>query len=282
MNVDPTDAMDVVVICSPPASSGYAVLRSLDGGATWARPRLGVSVNCVTQMGWAGATLLLAFELCDSGSCQTRLIASAQKGPFKRLDTAGKVSGITRSQQRSLITGHGPTYYVRMGAIGYNPPQLDATVLVSEDSGATWTTATLNDGGQRVHLLAVGHTGPYWTILDGIGWQYTSNAPSQLALSTNDGQSWSKYPRPWPDEVGPNDTFIAPDGTVLATDVRAAFVEIPNAVYMAAPGATQWDQATAVSGSDEVFLPPWRVMRAAIPRRCGHCSLSIQTIAAGA
>jgi photosystem II stability/assembly factor-like uncharacterized protein len=239
VSVDPTDANDAALVCTPPASSGYTVLRSTDGGATWTKPQLGVTANCYTHMGWAGGTLLLTFAVCESVSTQTQLIASAGKGPFKRLDTDGAVSGITLAPEIRLLTGHGSTYYVQMGAIGYNPTQLDDTLLVSTDSGATWKTATLSDSGQRVHLYGVSPDGRSWAAL------YES-APSQLALSTDDGQTWHKLPRPWSGEIGPADLFVTPDGTVLATDARAGLVEIPNTLYMAAPGAGQWTAGPAV------------------------------------
>jgi hypothetical protein len=219
------------------------MLRSTDGGATWTKPVLGVTVNCYTNMGWAGGTLLLTFALCDGGSTQTQLIASAGKGQFKRLDSDGAVSDITLAPEIRLLTGHGSTYYVQMGAIGYNPTQLDDTLLVSTNGGATWKAATLADGGQRMHLYGVSPDGRSWAAV-------YDNAPAQLALSTDDGATWHNLPRPWSDEIGPANLFVTPDGTVLVTDARAGLVEIPNTLYMAAPGTSQWTAGPAMSLRD--------------------------------
>jgi photosystem II stability/assembly factor-like uncharacterized protein len=248
--VDPSDATDVALACTPPASSGFTILRSFDGAKTWTQPSLGVvTVNCYQTMGWADSTLLMAFALCDSGSSQTQLIASAGKGQFKRLDTDGQVSGITLGLIR-LIAGHGSTYDIQMGLIEYDPsPQLADTLIVSQDAGAIWRTATLADSGSGVHLFAVDPFDHNWVGV-------YQNAPKQLALSSDGGQTWHKLPPPWANEMGPDFLFVAPDGTVLVTDARA---ELPSytgstyPLYEASPGAAQWKSALLIPDPGSIF-----------------------------
>ncbi|HEX8732718.1 MAG TPA: zf-HC2 domain-containing protein [Ktedonobacterales bacterium] len=247
--VDPTDASDVALACTPAASSGFTILRSFDGARTWTRPAISVSVNCYGNMGFAGSTLLMAFSLCDSMSSQTQLFASVNKGSFKRLDTDGKVSGITLGAQIRLITGHGSTVYLQMGNIQYNPPQLADSMLVSHDAGATWQTATFSDNGASVHLLAVDPLDRIW-----VG-AYAS-APKQLALSSDGGQNWRKLPPPWANEMGPDFLFVAPDGTVLVTDARATYTSYTSptfTLYEATPGATQWAPALLIPQPGSIF-----------------------------
>lgn len=249
ISVDPADATDVALACTPAASSGFTVLRSFDGGKTWTQPPLGVKANCYQGMGWADSTLLMTFGLCDAGSSQTQLIASMNKGPFKRLDSDGKVSGITLGDQIRLITGKGSTYYVQMGYIGYNPTQLADTLIVSQDAGATWKTVTLADNGSRVHLYAVDPTGSAWVGV-------YENPSNQLGISTNAGQSWHKLPAPWVNELGPSAMFVTPDGSVFVTDERAHFEQIQEPIYAATPGATQWSTAVTISAAEYPNLFP--------------------------
>ena len=247
--VDPTDPADVAVVCAPPASSGFTILRSIDGGKTWAPPSIHVSVNCYQTMGFADSTLLMAFSLCDSMSSQTQLYASVNRGPFTRLDTEGKVSGITLGADIRLITGHGSTYLIQMGFIQYNPPQLTDTLIVSQDAGATWKTMTLSDNGASVHLLATDPLDHNWVGA-------YQNAPTQLARSSDSGQTWRKLPPPWANEMGPDFLFVAPDGTVLVTDARATYVNYTGStftLYEASPGATQWRSALLIPHPSAMF-----------------------------
>lgn len=247
--VDPTDATDVALACTPAASSGYTILRSFDGAKTWTRPALGITVNCYQTMGFADSTLLLAFSLCDSPTSQTQLIASANKGPFRRLDTDGKVDGITLGAYIRLITGHGSTYYIQEGNIEYNPPQLADTMLVSADAGATWKTKTFTDNGVSVHLLAVDPFDHNWVGA-------YQNAPKQLAISSDGGQTWRKLPPPWANEMGPDFLFVAPDGAVLVTDARATYTSYTAStftLYEATPGATQWRSALLIPDPGSIF-----------------------------
>lgn len=247
--VDPTDATDVALTCTPPASSGFTTLRSFDGAKTWRQPPLGVTVNCYQNMGFADSTLLMTFALCDSASSQTQLIASVDKGAFKRLDTDGKVSGITLGMQIRLITGHGSTYAIQMGSVEYNPPQLADILIVSQDAGATWKKVALADNGSSVHLLAVDPLDHNWVGV-------YQNAPMQLAISSDSGQTWRKLPPPWANEMGPDFLFVAPDGTVLVTDARANYVNYTGStftLYEAAPGAAQWRSAVLIPDPGAIF-----------------------------
>jgi photosystem II stability/assembly factor-like uncharacterized protein len=249
IKVDPTDATDVALACTPAASSGFTILRSFDGAKTWTHPPLGVTANCYQTMGFADSTLLMAFGLCDSASSQTQLIASVGKEPFKRLDTDGKVSGITLGTVIRLITGHGSTYDVQTGAIEYNPVELADTLIVSQDAGTTWKTVALADNGNRVHLLATDPVDHYWVGV-------YQNAPTQLAISNDSGQTWHKLPLPWANEMGPDFLFVAPDGTVLVTDARATYVNYTGstyALYEALPGATQWRSALLIPDPGSIF-----------------------------
>lgn len=256
ISVDPSDAQDVVLICTPAASDGYTVLRSLDGAKSWTKPQLNVTGNCYAGQGWAGSTLLLAFEMCDGGSSQTQLIASVAKGSFKRLDSDGSLSGIPLQTSILRLTGHGSTYMVQMGQISSNPTQFADTLLVSNDSGSTWKSVTLSDGSQRVHLEGVGADGHEWVAA------YESQ-PTQLALSTDDGQTWRKYPAPWANEMGPGELLVAPDGTVFVTDERAHFQSsIPDTVYIAGPDATSWRA--------DVTMPQNSSLRALVWDANGH------------
>lgn len=247
--VDPTDPTDVALACTPPASSGYAIMRSFNGGKTWTPPSINVTVNCYQNMGFADSTLLITFSLCESMSSQTQIFASVNRGPFKRLDTDGKVSGITLAAEIRLITGHGSTYLIQMGVIEYNPPQLADTLIVTQDAGATWKTMTLSDNSVSVHLLATDPLDHNWVGA-------YQNAPKQLALSSDSGQTWRKLPAPWANEMGPDFLFVAPDGTVLVTDARVTYVNYTGStstLYAAAPGATQWRSALLIPYPGSVF-----------------------------
>lgn len=247
--VDPTDPNDVALACTPAASSGFTILRSLDGGKVWTQQAINVTVNCYGNMGFAGSTLLMAFSLCDSMSSQTELFASANKGPFKRLDTDGKVSGVTLGAEILLITGHGSTVYLQMGHIQYNPAQLADTVIVSQDAGATWKTVAFSDHGASVHLLAVDPLDHNWVGAYG-------SSPMQLALSSDGGQTWRKLPPPWANEMGPDFLFVAPDGTVLVTDARASLTSYTSptfTLYEATPGATQWASTLLIPHPGSIF-----------------------------
>jgi hypothetical protein len=233
ISIDPTDAHDIVLACTPPRSSGYTVLRSTDGGESWSTAQIATAGPCYNGMGWVGSTLLIAFELCDGPDAQTQLFASAGKGPFKRLDADGKLGGVALNSNEPFITGHGPTIYVQQRAFNYNPVQLEDTTFASADGGATWRVVAFSDAGHKVHLLAATPDG---RSLIGI---YDS-APTQLAVSSDEGKTWRKLPPPWPDMKGINDIFVTPDGTVLATDVGVLFLDVPNTVYLAPPGAAQW------------------------------------------
>ena len=249
--VDPTDPTDVALACSPPSSSGFAVLRSFNGGKTWAPQSIDVTVNFYQNMGFADSTLLIAFSLCDGASSLTQLFASVNRGPFRQLDTDGKVSGITLTNIR-LMTGHGSTYLIQMGVIEYtenNPPQLADTLIVSQDAGATWKTMALTDNGASVHLLAVDPLDHNWVGA-------YKNAPTQLALSSDGGQTWRKLPPPWANEMGPDFLFVAPDGTLLVTDAGAGYVTSSSTtfpLYEATPGAAQWRSALLIPGPGSVF-----------------------------
>jgi len=246
--VDPTDPTDVALACTP---SSFTILRSYDGGKTWTKPALGITVNCYQTMGFADSTLLMSFSLCDGATSQTQLIASVNRGPFKRLDSNGVVSGITLTNIR-LMTGHGSTYLIQMGVIEYtenNPPQLADTLIISQDAGATWKTMTLADNGANVHLLATDPLDHNWVGA-------YKNAPTQLAISSDSGQTWRKLPPPWANEMGPDFLFVAPDGTLLVTDAGAGYVTSSSTTYTlyeAAPGATQWRSALLIPGPGSVF-----------------------------
>lgn len=239
ISVDPTNARSVALVCTPPASSGYAVLRSFDGAKTWTQQKMGVTANCYAGTGWAGSTLLMAFAFCDGASTQTQLVASVNHGAFVRLDHDGALSGIPLSGQIRMLAGFGSTYYVQMVTFQSAPPKFDnESVLASTDGGATWKTVAFADGGQRTRLYAVSSDAHTWVGL------YDSN-PAQLAISTDHGQTWHKLPPPWAQAVGPDQVFVTPDETVYATGARSVYQD-PDPLYAATPGATQWTSPLAI------------------------------------
>ncbi|HEX9035954.1 MAG TPA: zf-HC2 domain-containing protein [Ktedonobacterales bacterium] len=236
LSVDPTNARDVLLICTPAASSGFTVLRSLDGGVTWTRPHVDVSVNCYGGSGWAGPTPLLAFSLCDSGGgSQTQILASVDRGPFTRLDVNGKLGG-TVVGNIPLLGGSATAMYVQTGYMQFDSSgaQMNETTLRSDDGGKTWAPVSFSAGGTRIHLLTMTPDGQTFVgVYDG--------APTHLALSIDNGRSWRSLPA-GPDGVPSfNDVLVAPDGAIVAVSSRLALLDNPDPRFFYLPaGASAW------------------------------------------
>jgi hypothetical protein len=235
LSVDPTDARDVLLGCTPAASSGYTILRSLDGGVTWTKPHLDVSANCFGGAGWAGATPLLSFFLCEGQTSQTQILASVGQGPFTRLDTNGKLGGIDLGMI-PLLGGSATAMYVQTGVMQFDQTgaQMSETTLRSADGGKTWARVAFSAGGSRIHLLTMTPDGQTLVgVYDG--------APTQLALSTDNGQSWRKLPAGPAGVPSFNYLLVAPDGTLAAASSRLSLVDNRDPqCYVLPAGATAW------------------------------------------
>jgi hypothetical protein len=232
LSVDPTDARDVLLVCTQDSSSGYAVLRSLDGGATWTKPRVNGAANCYGGSGWAGSTPMLTFSYCEGMSSQTQVFASASKGPFVRLDTNGALSGHTLGNI-TLLGGNASAMYVQTGVMQFDQSgaQMNETTLRSVDGGKTWAKVTFFAGGRRIHLLTTSPDGRTFVgVYDG--------AATQLALSTNNGRSWTKLPAGPADVPSFNDVLVAPDGTIVAASSRFSLVNNPDPRLFVLPSGT--------------------------------------------
>jgi hypothetical protein len=235
LSVDPTDARDVLLVCTPAASSGFTALRSFDGGATWTKPQIQMTVNCFGGSGWAGSTPLLSFMLCDAASSQTQIVASVNRGPFTRLDTNGQLGGHDLGMI-PFLGGTATAMYVQTGIMQFDQTggQMNETTLRSTNGGATWASVTFSDGGTRVHLLT---TTPDGSTLVGV----YDNAPTQLGLSKDNGLTWQKLPAGPSGVPSFNDLLVAPDGTIVAASSRLGIVNNPdNRLFVLRSGASTW------------------------------------------
>jgi hypothetical protein len=192
-------------------------------------------VNCFQGSGWAGATALLAFNLCDAGSSQTQVLASANRGAFTRLDVHGKLGGFELGLI-PLLGGSATAMYVQTGVMQFDPSgaQMNETTLRSANGGMTWVPVSFFESGKRIHLLTMTQDGH---MLVGV----YDRAPTQLALSTDGGRSWRKLPAGPADVPSFNYLLVAPDGTIVAASSRLALVANPDPrLFVLRPGGAAW------------------------------------------
>jgi hypothetical protein len=241
LSVNPTDARDVLLACTPPASSGFTILRSFDGGVIWTQPHFTVTANCYNGSGWAGSTALLAFSVCENpSSSQTQLLASKNGGPFTRLDMNGQLGGQSLGGIAQL-GGNSSVIFVQMGILGFDDTgaHINETTLRSTDGGAIWAQVTFAGGG--VHLLAITPDG---ATLVGV---YDSNA-TQLGLSKDNGQTWQKLPVGTSGFASFNNLVVAPDGTIAAVSSHHSALNNPDErLYVLRAGASAWTTYTMPS-----------------------------------
>jgi photosystem II stability/assembly factor-like uncharacterized protein len=235
ITVNPRDAKDVVV--NDGNSFTIGLVRSRDGGKTWTRPNVGSLA--FLSWGWVGSTLFVATMLTDAGSQLTTLYASADGGPFVRLDKDGKLGGITLQMVR-FIGGTSSTIFLQMGQI-IQP--IGESTYASTDGGKTWATVTFHDGGRLIHLY---DTTPDGQTLVGV----YDTTPSQLAISADAGQTWRRLPAA-PNNVSGFDWLtVSPDGTVVATSHNLGSAAANDAsIYEARTGDAQW-RVPAVAPND--------------------------------
>jgi photosystem II stability/assembly factor-like uncharacterized protein len=235
ITVNPRDPQDVVV--NDGNSYTIGLVRSRDGGKTWNRPSVGSLA--FLSWGWVGSTLYVATVLTDAGSQLTTLYASADGGPFVRLDKDGKLGGIALQMVR-FIGGTSSTFFLQVGQI-IQP--IGETTYASTDGGKTWTTVTFHDGGRVIHLY---DTTPDGQTLVGV----YDTTPSQLAISTDAGQTWRRLPNAPNNVPGFDWLMISPDGTVVATSSNLGSAAANDAsIYEARTGDAQW-RVPAVAPND--------------------------------
>jgi photosystem II stability/assembly factor-like uncharacterized protein len=238
ITVNPRDAQDVVVDDGNSHTTG--LVRSRDGGKTWNRPSVG-SIAFLSW-GWVGSTFYVATALTDSGSSGsqlTTLYASADGGPFVRLDKDGKLGGIALQMVR-FIGGTNSTIFLQVGQI-IQP--IGETTYASTDGGKTWTTVTFHDGGRVIHLY---DTAPDGQTLVGVN----DTTPNQLAISADAGQTWRRLPAAPNNVPGFDWLMISPDGTVVATSSNLGSSSANDAsIYEARTGDAQW-HVPAVAPND--------------------------------
>jgi hypothetical protein len=184
ISTDPLDAQDVVVLSAyAPKPGEYTFQRSLDGGATWSTQSTTLTTTGqVSQIGWAGSTFLLGFQLDGQLRGSSAVIAFPKGQPGAHLDVNGKLNGKAIKHLR-LLTGQQTTIVV-WGDDGSETQNL--TGLATTDTGKTWAALPNTTPG--------GKLGPIASSDDGAAVVATSADNQQIALSTDAGATWSAQP----------------------------------------------------------------------------------------
>lgn len=184
ISTDPLDAQDVVVLSAyVPKPGEYTFQRSLDGGATWSTQSTTLTTTGqVSQIGWAGSTFLLGFQLDGQLLGSSAVIAFPKGQSGVHVDVNGKLNGKAIKHLR-LLSGQQNTI-VAWGDDGSEAQNL--TGLATTDTGKTWTALPNTTPG--------GKLGPTASSDDGAAVVATSADNQQIAVSTDAGASWSAQP----------------------------------------------------------------------------------------
>lgn len=229
LSIDPANPNDVLLAeySLPPATSQTkALLRSVDGGRTWAAVKLPIAAGYDLQtVGWAGSTALLCVTPASaSGDSPLAVFISPVNSPFTRLDKHGTIGGVALAS------------FAQMGG---NASELfiatDGNTLVSADEGKTWTQRAWTYQGQPVSPMS---------IVSGANGTAILGEASAVVVSTDDGVTWHALPDPAGSPVaGGGDEWVAPDGTVFIFPVNKQHL------YAVRPGSKAWTSVLDVPPS---------------------------------
>ncbi len=250
------------------ASYGWAFGPELwateDGGAHWHRVTTGPS--SVTDLETANGRAYALFgdcaptrvsgetnENCTSYTLETAVAGSDAWTPVKGVP-AGLSPGAGAGQQASAVIELGGTagYLVAPDGTLYSGP-LDGTAWHEVVRLPCATGSAQGDGQPQGLLLAPAGVTSGATRLAMVCWQAASGTTS-VYVSTDNGANWSQETGVGsiPATSVPTSLTALPDGTLILAAVPAS-AGASSGIFLLAPGATQWRQATVADPSGETY-----------------------------
>ena len=254
------------------------LLRSTDGGRTWARVNGLPAINYVWGTLASFASSDVAW-LCEQGRARgskpgtigdTRTAASPPARCFATGDGGASWaehdvpgSGTTSVGRRhddatvnSLLAIGGRAAWIVVGTMdtfaGGGQESINLTevrLLATTDGGAQWS---VRRDEQALQGGSVASTGAEWVSVGGSGSIYVSGFTAGIDRSTNSGRSWSTLRVPMP-AIGTPGTSqycsIAERGTSLLVTVREYVSDAPKSYFeLSDDGGARWTQVTSPSG----------------------------------
>ena len=255
LTVNPTNALDVLVMVSPSssfASKPITLYRTFDGGNSWSRwpipPRLSIQGGDAeyAMWAWTGSTLFIA-PYYPGTAGYTDLAASIGGQPFVWVQRNGLFRGAPPDASINALFGTAGEIYAVLS------PQSDCAVscsrvLSSDDGGISWALHTPTFRGQSVNLLSQSADS---RTLFGSYFDNPTQAAGKYVYSSDGGTTWRQL-TPLPPGSIASDIFSTPDGTyyaVLDGDPGAQLGAITPGVYRLAPGARAWNFVAPPIGS---------------------------------
>ena len=232
--VSPIDSDDVALITSGHTSQTpftSRIVRSLDGGKTWAALSLSASTY-ITDIDWTQLSLFLVAadsEPAANTPPRYHLLVSHADGPLTEI-SAQRIIGRAMTFGAISMQSSGGALYAELN--GSDCAQPCAVAVRSEDEGFSWTAMPLTYQGLPLVPVAA-RVGSNMLV----GWSFAPQAGRMVVLrSDNNGISWRALPAlPRDPETGGAQLVIAPDGSIFAFAFGAA-----NAVYALPAGASGW------------------------------------------
>ena len=232
--VSPIDSDDVALITSGHTSQTpftSRIVRSLDGGKTWAALSLPASTY-ITDIDWTQLSLFLVAadsEPAANTPPRYHLLVSHADGPLTEI-SAQRIIGRAMTFGAISMQSSGGALYAEL--YGSDCAQPCAVAVRSEDEGFSWTAMPLTYQGLPLVPVAA-RVGSNMLV----GWSFAPEAGRMVVLRSDDnGTNWRALPAlPRDPETGGAQLIIAPDGSIFAFAFGAA-----NAVYALPAGASGW------------------------------------------
>lgn len=216
ISVDPLDAQDVVLAAGRCAGCPQPwLVRSRDGGVTWAVPSLpphGSTAFSYMQLQWAGDDLYIALAARATGSTSDvyrSLAVSRAGGPLQWVDDTKLFAHLPADAQITQMLAIGHNLMVSMST-NQCPPAC-ATPKLTTTHGATWQSAPpFTVEGTAINLIGS-------TLNGQILFGHIGMGPGgvQMARSQDGGATWTLLP-PFP--AGTLYDYLTgqtPDGTLF-------------------------------------------------------------------